>query len=55
VKDLSDDNHNFCSLRYGSVETGSLIELHYGAVARVEVGAVTFSEYVYDWPGIGDS
>lgn len=40
-------------LRYGSVETGSLIELHRGVVTRALLGAVAFPEHVYDWLGVG--
>jgi hypothetical protein len=55
VQDLSADNSNLYSLRYGNVETGSLIELHYGVVAWVRVGTATFPEHVYDWPSVSGS
>ena len=55
VQDLSADNPNLYILRYGSVETGSVIELHYGIVARASVGSVAFPEHVYDWPGASSS
>jgi hypothetical protein len=46
---------NLYILRYGSVETGSLIQLHHGIVTRSYVGVVAFPEYVYDGPGVSSS
>lgn len=53
VPAISVTDSNLYILRYGSVETGSLIELHYGTVARATTGAVAFPEYVYDCPNVG--
>jgi hypothetical protein len=46
------DNPDLYILRYGSIETGSIIEFHRGVVTRATVGTVAFPEHVYDLPDI---
>jgi hypothetical protein len=55
VPTTSASDPNLYSLRYGSVKTGSLIELHQDIVTRARVGTVTFPEQVYDGPGVSGS
>jgi hypothetical protein len=50
VQDVTAGNPDVYTLRYGSPETGSVIELHQGVVTRATVGVVSFPEYVYDLP-----
>jgi hypothetical protein len=50
VQDVTAGNPDLYTLRYGSPETGSVIELHQGVVTRATVGTVAFPEHVYDLP-----
>jgi hypothetical protein len=52
VQDVTAGNPELYTLRYGSPETGSVIELHQGVVTRATVGKVAFPEHVYDLPDI---
>jgi hypothetical protein len=49
------DDPTLHSLRYGSEDTGSVIELRDGVVVRTQLGAFTFADYVYELPDIGRS
>jgi hypothetical protein len=46
------DNPDLYILRYGSIETGSIVEFYRGVVTRATVGTVAFPEHVYDLPDI---
>ena len=50
VQDVTAGNPDVYTLRYGSPETGSVIELHRGVVTWATVGTLAFPEYVYDLP-----
>jgi len=52
VQDVTAGNPDLYTLRYGSPETGSIIELHQGVVTRATIGTVAFPECVYDLPDI---
>jgi hypothetical protein len=50
VQDVTAGNPDLYTLRYGSPETGSVIELYQGVVTRATVGTMAFPEHVYDLP-----
>lgn len=48
VQDVIAGSPDLYTLRYGTVETGSVIELHHGVVTRATVSTVAFPKHVYD-------